>query len=322
MTVTPLVSVVMSVFNGADGLSRTVDSILGQAGADLEFVVVDDGSTDQTAAILQEYASKDPRICVVQQQHTGLTRALVAGCRRTRGKYIARQDAGGDLSLPDRLSRQVYLLESNPSVVMTSCGTRFIGPDGEKLFEITQSGGDLHDGLTDPSMTRPMGPSHHGSTLFRRSVYENVGGYRPAFQVGQDQDLWLRIAETGRCEPIPKVLYEAQVSRDSISARRRLEQRKAKKAMLECARARRRGHDDRLLLGNYEQSARNRLANRMQSKSLQHARFYYFVGSTLRHTNPMKAQAYFEKTLRAWILHPRALIRLWQIKRRNTLTSR
>src|SRR6266496_3005617 len=109
MNDSPDVSVVMSVYNGADHLRETIDSILAQEGVAFELIVVNDGSTDQSAKILEEYASRDKRVRVFQQENQGLTRSLIRGCSEARGKYIARQDAG-DVSLTDRLVKQMNCL--------------------------------------------------------------------------------------------------------------------------------------------------------------------------------------------------------------------
>src|SRR5215472_5045758 len=98
----PEVSVVMSVYNNAPDLARTLDSILSQEGVDFEFIVVNDGSSDQSGQILNKYAQRDSRLRIIHQENAGLTRALIRGCDVARGEYIARQDAG-DFSLPDRL---------------------------------------------------------------------------------------------------------------------------------------------------------------------------------------------------------------------------
>ncbi len=174
---TPQVSVVMSVYNGAATLTGTMDSFLAQEGVTFEFIVVNDGSTDGGGAILNDYARRDSRVRVIHQENTGLTRALIRGCAEARGQYIARQDAGGDVSLPGRLARQFAFLESNPTVALTSCGTRFVGPEGEFLYEMVQQGDELQRGLEQLRIDQIRGPSHHGSTMFRRAAYQCVGGY-------------------------------------------------------------------------------------------------------------------------------------------------
>src|SRR5919197_1200716 len=106
MSDSPEVSVVMSVYNGAANLRETIDSILNQEGVSLEFIIVNDGSTDESPRILAEYAERDLRINIIRQENQGLTRALIRGCAAAQGTYIARQDTG-DISLPGRLIQQL-----------------------------------------------------------------------------------------------------------------------------------------------------------------------------------------------------------------------
>ncbi|MFZ1576355.1 MAG: glycosyltransferase family 2 protein, partial [Chromatiaceae bacterium] len=223
MKATPPVSVIMSVYNGESSLTATLDSVLAQKGVVFEFIVVDDGSTDGGGAMLDDYARRDERVRVIHRENRGLTRALMRGCAAARGQYIARQDAG-DLSLPGRLARQFAFLESNPEVVLTACGSRFVGPAGEPLYEVIQQGDELQRGLEQLDSKRVRGPSHHGSVMFRRATYQAVGGYRPEFRVAQDLDLWMRLAEVGGCVAVPEVLYQACWQAGSISHLRREQQ--------------------------------------------------------------------------------------------------
>ena len=105
MTAEPTISVVMSVYNGADTLRDTVESVLSQEGVDFEFIIVNDGSSDASASILDDLAAADARIRLLHQANQGLTKALINGCALARGQYIARQDVG-DYSLENRLLRQ------------------------------------------------------------------------------------------------------------------------------------------------------------------------------------------------------------------------
>ena len=220
MSTNPDVSVVMSVYNGASNLAVTMNSILSQEGVELEFIVVNDGSTDKTGEILDDYARRDDRVRVIHQGNTGLTRALIRGCAAATGEFIARQDAG-DVSLAGRLALQLDVFRNNSNVVMTSCGTRFVGPGNEVLYEVRQVGDELHRGLQHVDIGRIYGPSSHTSVMFRRETYEKVGGYRAQFDVAQDLDLWMRLAEAGMCWATPEVLCEFHLSKNSISAVRR-----------------------------------------------------------------------------------------------------
>ena len=117
----PLVTVLMSVYNGDKYLSEAIDSILNQTYSHFEFLIIDDASTDNTSGILDSYAKQDNRVLVIKNRtNIGLTKSLNLGIKEAKGKYIARMDAD-DISLADRLEKQVVFLEEHLGVVL--CGT-------------------------------------------------------------------------------------------------------------------------------------------------------------------------------------------------------
>lgn len=302
----PEVSVVMGVYNGAGDLPATLDSVLSQESCRLEFIVINDGSTDATKQILDARAIRDPRLRVVHQANTGLTHALVRGCDLARGEFIARQDCG-DRSLPGRLEGQCRYLREHPQAAMVACAVRFIGPADEPLFEAARVGLELHEGLSILDVLRVKGPPHHGGTMFRRSSYVQAGGYRPSFAVAQDIDLWLRLRELGQCIGMADVGYEARMAAGSISARRRTEQFQFAALAIECARHRSRGLSERELLD--APMAQPPEPTRRSAK-LERAKFLYFVGSCLRRTDPAAARRYYWKAFRAYPFLFKSLIRL------------
>jgi len=304
----------MSVYNGGTALAATLDSVLAQEGVAFEFIVVDDGSTDGSGALLDDHARRDERLRVIHQDNRGLTRALIRGCAAAKGPFIARQDAG-DISLPGRLARQSAFLESNPEVVLTACGTRFVGPAGELLYEQVQHGDELQRGLEQLDSKRIRGPSHHGSVMFRQAAYHAVGGYRPEFRVAQDLDLWMRLAEVGGCVAVPEVLYQAWLTRGAISHNRRDEQLRMTAIILQSAALRRLGWEDSSVMSHHIQ--RGCLAIKALfpvPQSLQDARFYYFIGSLLRQRKPAKAKYYYQQALNSWWFYPKAIFRLWTLR--------
>lgn len=305
----PEVSVVMGVFNSAGTLPATVESILGQEDVDLEFIVVDDGSTDASAAILSGYAAQDSRLRLIRQSHAGLTAALINGCQRALGEFIAREDAGGDYSLPGRLSRQVAFLRSRPEVVMTACGTQWLGPDGEKLWIDVQSARELHSRVGATSFDLIGGPTHHGAVMFRTAAYHRVGGYRAAFVVAQDLDLWSRLAEVGDCAATPDIDYVARIARSAISALHRDVQVRAARVIARCAQARRAGRDDTPVLRDLpapKAPSRLLLLGRRRDAAL-----FYFIASVLRLQEPERAKGYYCRALTCWPFHLRAWARLF-----------
>lgn len=216
----PVISVVMGVYNGGEYLRGTIDSILDQTFRDFEFIIVNDGSTDNTGVILQEYAKKDPRIKVIRQENQGLTKALIAGCQIAQGEYIARQDCG-DISKPERLGKQFKYIISDKECGLVSCGTNFLGPEGEFLYTLNGKINHDFDGIT-----------HHGSALFPAVLYREAAGYRSEFYFAQDLDLWVRLLKKGKVYFCPETLYEARLGGDQISGINRNEQILLKRIIL------------------------------------------------------------------------------------------
>jgi len=303
---TPDISVVMSVYNGEDQLRETIDSILSQEGVSLEFIIVDDGSTDQSPQILKEYAQHDARVKLIQQENQGLTRALITGCASAVGKYLARQDTG-DISLPDRLAKQFAFIERYPDSAFVSCGTRFVGPLSEHLYDVQCQPANNSDPVRALAAATVRGPSSHPSTMFSRLLYETVGGYRPEFYFAQDIDLWLRLAAHGEHRIMPEVLYQATVSVNSLSGSFRNEQVKTVNLIFESARRRQEGLSDQLVLAKALKIKPN--PNKRTSR-LRRASALYFIGACLRRTQSPRASYYFRHALQTYPLHLRSALRL------------
>lgn len=303
-----LVSVVMSVYNGASSLPSTLQSVLNQEGCDLEFIVINDGSSDGSGPLLDAWAKRDARLRVIHQANTGLTRALMRGCAEARGDFIARQDCG-DVSLPGRLASQATLLQASPGLAMVASGARFLGPLGECLYEVIRSENTLHEGLSALAVNRIKGPPHHGGTMFRRSAYLEAGGYRAPFVVAQDIDLWLRLAERGRCWGQAEVFYEASLEPGSISNRWRSKQFQLATLAIDCAIERRADRSDEPLLEAFTVLPKPIVSPSQPGLlSEEKARFFYFVGCCLRASNRTAARQYFRQAatakprfLRAWV---------------------
>src|SRR5947207_3840224 len=126
----PRVSVRIGCWNNAATLRRAIESILSQTVADLELIVVDDGSTDETAELVA--AVSDARVRHLPLEHMGISRSLNRGVDEARAPVVAVQDAD-DWSLPRRLERELAVLDSWPEVAVVGCRMREVGPDGEEL---------------------------------------------------------------------------------------------------------------------------------------------------------------------------------------------
>lgn len=205
---TPLVSVVLPVFNGATTLARAIASIQAQSFADWELLVLDDGSADESRSIAAALAADDGRIRVLSQSHQGIVPALRAGCAEARGTYLARMDAD-DVSRTERLARQLAWFVANPDGGL--CGTQVVMAGGKirvgrRRYETWLNGLTTHEAIDRDLFIEC--PVAHPSFMMRRAVYEAVGGYH-AFDGPEDYDLVLRIWRTGhRLGNVPEPLLE------------------------------------------------------------------------------------------------------------------
>lgn len=308
----PDVSVVMSVYNGAAQLRETVDSILGQQGVSLEFIIVNDGSTDESPQICDEYAQRDPRIRIIHQENQGLTKALIAGCAAATGDYIARQDVG-DVSSSRRLYLQKAALDSDEQLAFVSCWTEYCGPEWEHLYLSKGSGAATSpiNILAEPGNRLILdGPCHHGSVIFRKDYYIRAGGYRAEFYYAQDWDLWCRFAELGKFQALDALLYRVRVMPESISTSNKKAQEKLGALALAALKERRQGNSDKNIL----QQARGIRPGKKRrgSPSRTKATGFYFIGECLRRNGDSRSTLYFKKATKATPLFIKSWVRLAQ----------
>jgi len=304
----PELSVVMSVFNGARYLNASIGSILNQQDVNAEFIVINDGSVDSTAAILSEYAKHDSRLRVVNQENTGLTKALATGCEMARGEFVARHDLD-DISLPGRLAKQLKYLKNHPEVALLSCGSKFIGPENEELYTVIRDEPpeEATAKIRASDIEDVQGISGHGSAMFRRADYERAGGYRQQFYYAQDLDLWRRITDFGLLDFFPEVLYAVRWDNGTISADKHTEQLILKGIIVELSSIRAEKREESVLLAEAEKI---RPGSNSQNIKKPKGHGYYYVGRMLQHRNDPNAKKYLLKALSENPLHWRAALAL------------
>lgn len=211
----PRVTVLMSVYNDERFVGEAVGSILSQDYSDFELLVVDDGSTDRSREVVRSLS--DPRIRLVENPgNMGLTRSLNRGLSLAKGALVARMDSN-DISHPRRLGMQVAYLDRNPDVAVVGTRARYVSTSG-RVFR--------HPGGWKP--VTPLGirwyfmfdsPINHTSSMYRLEVVrDRFGGYDESFRVGQDADLWLRIAGRHAIANLPETLLDQRIDPSSLSS--------------------------------------------------------------------------------------------------------
>ncbi|MBI4402731.1 MAG: glycosyltransferase [Deltaproteobacteria bacterium] len=208
----PQVTVLMSVHNGGKHLEKAVRSVLEQTLGDFEFLIIDDGSHDQSAAILDDYRKRDNRVVVYTQTHKGLIFSLNKGCRLARGRYIALMDAD-DIAVKEKLERQIVFLEDNPDFAIVGGNVATIDDNdrvvGSSNFPVRDK--DIKEALIHYC------PLCHPTVVMRKAVFECSGGYRCAFVHAEDYDLWLRVSEHFKLANLSEVVLYKRVHTQAMS---------------------------------------------------------------------------------------------------------
>jgi glycosyltransferase involved in cell wall biosynthesis len=194
----------MPVRNGERWLASCLASMFAQTAGDFEFLVVDNGSTDRTDEILARAAARDQRLVVISEPRPGVVPALNAGLWAARGALIARIDVD-DIARPHRLGRQLDFMSRHPDVGLLGSWADVI--DNEGVIRGHRRPATAHADLV--RLLDSRNPFIHSSIVFRTDLVRGIGGYRSAFEVSEDYDLWLRLSEITKLANIPEplVLY-------------------------------------------------------------------------------------------------------------------
>lgn len=208
----PAISVVMSVYNGEEYLRDAIDSILRQTFTDFEFIIIDDGSTDQTLKIIKQY--RDSRIRLVSRENRGLIASLNEGIDLAKADYIARQDAD-DISMPTRFEKQFAYLKSHQETAVLGSSFSMINEKGQELaiFGVPCNDTDIKRALFFRN------PLAHGSVFLNRRMILQLGAYPTGVGPIEDYELWARVFNHDRVfSAIPEVLYRWRHNLNGISS--------------------------------------------------------------------------------------------------------
>lgn len=203
----PKVSVVMPVYNTEAYVAEAIESILQQTWGDFEFIIVDDGSTDNSLKILQDYQQRDQRIKIIRnQKNAGLGICLQKAVEIAAGEFIARMDAD-DISTPDRFEKQIRFMDTHPDIGILGGDHWIINNLGIIIGELQYP---AFASITRWNMLLGNGlVVSHSATMIQKKILKEIGGYGP-HRAGQDFDLWSRTFDT---QPLPianlneKILY-------------------------------------------------------------------------------------------------------------------
>ena len=211
----PTISVVMPVYNVERYVASAIESILNQTFADFEFLIIDDGSTDGSLKIIQDYAKRDGRMNVISRANTGQTRAMNELIELSRSEFIARMD-GDDIAMPNRFQLQLDCLKNHPDVVAVGGGVAWIDQDGDEICNFPTR--QTHDEIDAAHMAGVGGAVSQPAAMFRKSALLAVGGMREDTHLAEDVDLFLRLAEHGKLMNLPEIVLKWRLHPGSTGA--------------------------------------------------------------------------------------------------------
>jgi len=198
----PAITVLTPVFNREELVGQAIRSVLEQDCVDFELLLVDDGSTDGTPAVIEQWRQRDPRVVAVSSAvNLGIPGALNLGLAHARGRYVARLDSD-DLMKPRRLAGQAAVLDAHPEVALVSCAYDVVDLDGRHLMTWT---GDDPPEVTAFLLNFFNAVGGGGQVMFRLADVVEVGGYSSTYPSSEDYDLWVRLLRRGRIETLPFV---------------------------------------------------------------------------------------------------------------------
>lgn len=203
----PDITVLMPVYNAGKYLAEAIDSVLSQTQSNFEFLIINDGSTDNTEELIRSYT--DPRIRLINQSNGGVSAALNTGLVHARGEFIARFD-GDDVCYPTRLAKQYDFMQRNPEYILIGSDGDYMNEEGEFLFTYRNTG---HTNEEIQARIHVYCPFIHSSVFYRKAPVLEAGGYEVNARSFEDYFLWKQLIKKGKVcnfvEPLIKVRFNA-----------------------------------------------------------------------------------------------------------------
>lgn len=207
----PQVTVLMPAYNAAVYIREAIESVLAQTYKDFELLIINDGSTDDTEAIIRSYT--DARIRVLSHSNIGLVGTLNRGLKEAQGKWIARFDAD-DVCYPNRLQVQYDFMQRHPEYQVVGSAADYIDVDGYHLF--TQEPAAFSNSQLQ-HLKYSVCPFIHSTVLYKKDVVLNNGGYNELAYTFEDHFLWLQILKEQKACNLPEALIKVRLNPESVT---------------------------------------------------------------------------------------------------------
>jgi glycosyltransferase involved in cell wall biosynthesis len=210
------ITVLMPAYNCEKYIREAMDSILNQTFRDFEFLIINDGSTDGTEAIIRSY--NDPRIRLINKKNGGVSCALNTGLKNAKGRYIARFDAD-DICYPTRLQEQYKFMKEHPDYVLIGSDADYVSHTGEFIFSY-ESTGHSNEEIQERILDR--NPFIHSVVFFVKDIIVECGGYDLKAHTFEDHLLWVKVVKKGKVCNFRKPLIKVRLNPESVTTDERV----------------------------------------------------------------------------------------------------
>ena len=220
---TPLISIILPVYNGANRLKEAIESVISQSCTEWELLVIDDGSTDNIKDIVDNFVKNDSRIRYIRNEaNLGIQKTLNRGLKEAQGKYIARLDDDDSWIDKDKLKKQFEFLEKNKDYVLVGTGAILTDENEKELsrFTMTENDSDIRNKILSKNCFI------HSSVMFKKNTAFNFNGYdesRSTLHI-EDYDLWLKMGTVGKFSNLSRYSVSLKQGEHTISAKNRVNQ--------------------------------------------------------------------------------------------------
>lgn len=206
-----LITIITVYYNREKKVIDSINSLLNQTYKDIEIIAVDDGSTDNTLSMLRSL--KDERYKVITHKNMGFVKSIKKAVNLAKGELIAVHGSG-DYSYPKRIEQQFEVFKKNKNIGVVGC---YVENYNEISGELNLLKPYITNNTSLLKIIKKRNLFTHGEVMFRKSVYDQVGGYREFFKFAQDRDLWIRMSLICDFHIVPKVLYKRYMLPDGVS---------------------------------------------------------------------------------------------------------
>ncbi|MBS1605067.1 MAG: glycosyltransferase [Bacteroidetes bacterium] len=285
----PRVTVLMPAYNAEKYIKEAVRSVLEQSFTDFELLVVDDGSSDDTASVVEAFA--DERIRLVRQGRTGISPALNKGLELALGEFVCRFDAD-DVCLPHRLQLQVAFLDAHPGHLVVGSDAEYMAEDGEHLFRF-RCAGYSHEEIVG-GIYRHC-PFIHSAVMYRKEAIRMAGGYSLLAHTFEDYLLWIRLVRIGKCANLDEPLIRVRINPASTTIDERWRGRRFNGLKRQVIR--------RGFITEKESEELLAIIRRQETKKIKQGAYHALCGKKFLHENYRPAKARWHVT-RAISAHP------------------